>query len=358
MKLNGFINDWNVAYQGNKSIDEVIADLSNDIYETLEMKTDLEMIFFDLSKAYDTVWIEGLLYKLKYYYKINGSFWNLIRSFLTNRYNRVVIGECVTKWKKHSYGIPQGGPLSPLIFIIHINDFLTMCKYIKFRMYADDTSAWQKPGIMKYRFNYLHYNAMENESNKQIKHNLLQLECNSYVEWCNLWKLCLNYDKCESMYFSNKKNTKAIEFNINNNNLKIVAKKAHMPENSDLSKWEGHHVRFLGNYFNCTGSFGEMINIIVNKNNSNLAMVMRVAAIYKLNSIAIWRLSRPIIFSLIEFGMKFYTAESKDKIKKVFDFQFKLARYALVARESTNREKLEYLLFFECMELIVKKKIN
>ena len=125
MKLNGFIKEWNVAYQGNKSIDEIIADLSNDIYQTLEMKTDLEMIFFDLSKAYDTVWIDGLLYKLKYYYKINGTFWCLMKSFLTNRYNRVVIGEVVTKWRKHSYGIPQGGPLSPLIFIIFINDFFS-----------------------------------------------------------------------------------------------------------------------------------------------------------------------------------------------------------------------------------------
>ena len=357
MKLNGFIKEWNVAYQGNKSIDEVIADLSNDIYETLELKTDLEMIFFDLSKAYDTVWIDGLLYKLKYYYKINGTFWCLIKSFLTNRFNRVVIGDYVTKWKKHSYGIPQGGPLSPLTFIIYINDFFASCKFIKFRMYADDTSAWQKPDIVKYRQNYLEYNVKENEIKKEIKHNLLQIECNNYVKWCNLWKLCLNYDKCESMYFSNKKNTKAVEFEINNNKLKVVAKKAHMPENSDLREWKGHHVRFLGNFFNCAGSFNEMINIIVNKNNSNLAMVMRTAAIYKLNSIAIWRLGRPIIFSLIEFGMKFYTAESKVRIKKVFDFQFKLARYALVARESTNREKLEMILYFESMELIIKKRL-
>ena len=193
MKINGFINEWNVAYQGNKSIDEIIADLSNDIYETLEMKFELEMIFFDLSKAYDTVWLEGLLYKLKYYYKINGTFWQLLKSFLTNRFNRVVINGVVTKWKKHSYGIPQGGPLSPLIFIIYINDFAVLCREIKFRKYADDTSAWQKPGMLQYRQNHNNYN--------QIKHNTLQLECNNYVNWCNLWKLCINYDKCESMFF-------------------------------------------------------------------------------------------------------------------------------------------------------------
>ena len=235
--------------------------------------------------------------------------------------------------------------------------FLVKCKYIKFRKYADDTSAWQKPGIMKYRHNYLHYNPSQNETKSEIRHSLLQIECNNYVNWCNLWKLCLNYDKCESMYFSNKKNTKAVEFEIDNNKLKVVAKKTHMPNNSNLEEWKGHHVRFLGNFFNCAGSFNEMINIVVNRNNSNLAMVMRTAAIYKLNSIAIWRLGRPIIFSLIEFGMKFYTAESKDRVKLVFDFQFKLARYALVARESTNREKLEMLLYFESMELIVKRRL-
>ena len=164
----------------------------------------------------------------------------------------------------------------------------------------------------------------------------------------------INVNQC---FFSNKKNIKATLFNIENEELKIIAKKVHLPENSDLSKYKDHNVRFLGNFFNCTGSFKEMINIIINKNNSNFGMVMRAAATYKLNSIAIWRLGSPVIVSLIEFGMKFYTAESEKEVKKVFVFQYHLARYALVARGSTNLEKLEKLLNFEGMELIVMKRL-
>ena len=47
-------------------------------------------VFLDISKAFDGVWHEGLLYKLKLY-GINGSLLNLLKSFFTNRFQRVVL---------------------------------------------------------------------------------------------------------------------------------------------------------------------------------------------------------------------------------------------------------------------------
>ena len=50
------------------------------------------------------------------------------------------------------------------------------------------------------------------------------------------------------------------------------------------------HIRYLGFYFNCRGSFKNMINIVCNKNNANFAIIAKATKMYGLTSIAIWRL--------------------------------------------------------------------
>ena len=67
-KINNFFNPNNVAYQGNKSINDIFMDIDESIGEILESKGILEKLDFDLSSAFDTVWINHLLYKLKFIY--------------------------------------------------------------------------------------------------------------------------------------------------------------------------------------------------------------------------------------------------------------------------------------------------
>ena len=56
----------------------------------LVLHLKLGVFFLDISKAFDRVWLDGLLYKLKLY-GINGPLLHLLKSFLTNRFQRVVL---------------------------------------------------------------------------------------------------------------------------------------------------------------------------------------------------------------------------------------------------------------------------
>ena len=62
-------------------------------------------IFLDISKAFDRVWHEGLLFKLQAY-GINGPLLCLIKDFLSDRLQRVVINGQASSWEKVLVGVP------------------------------------------------------------------------------------------------------------------------------------------------------------------------------------------------------------------------------------------------------------
>ena len=69
-------------------------------------------VFLDISKAFDKVCHEELVYKLKSY-AISG---NLIENCLTNRKQRVVLNVQTSFWERVLCGVPQGSVLDRSFF--------------------------------------------------------------------------------------------------------------------------------------------------------------------------------------------------------------------------------------------------
>ena len=125
--------------------------LVSDIHECFENPSSLEVraVFLDISKAFDKVWHEGLLFKLKQ----NGVDGNLLKFFecyLSHRCQRVGINGQYSDFELIESGVPQGSVLGPLLFLIYINDLEKGIKSnVKF--YADDTMLYsivQNPGTL------------------------------------------------------------------------------------------------------------------------------------------------------------------------------------------------------------------
>ena len=62
----------------------------------MEIRLDVRRAFLDLSKAFDRVWHDGLMYKLKTL-GICGNYYGLLHSFLSDRHQRVVLNEQSSK---------------------------------------------------------------------------------------------------------------------------------------------------------------------------------------------------------------------------------------------------------------------
>ena len=116
--------------------------VTHNAYHAFDANPSLEVggVFLDLSKAFNKVWHEGLLYKLKNS-EVNGNDLQLIESFLHNRHQRVVLNGQSSSWLSLRAGMLQGSVLGPQFFFIYIND-QPQGLNSEVKLFADDTSLF------------------------------------------------------------------------------------------------------------------------------------------------------------------------------------------------------------------------
>jgi hypothetical protein len=96
-------------------------------------------VFIDVSKAYDTVWIQGLLYKLK---RLQGMTPHLMRfytNFLLDRTMAVHHSGLRSDTHTLAAGVPQGCVLGPFFYTIYVHDMRQgLHKHTQLSLFADD----------------------------------------------------------------------------------------------------------------------------------------------------------------------------------------------------------------------------
>ena len=134
--------------------------MTHKIYQSFDEGFNVRSVFLDLSKAFDKVWHDDIIFKLKQN-GISGNLLNLSPNFLRNRKQRVLLNGQTSSWVDVDAGVPQGFILSPLLILIYINDTGDGISS-NAKLFADDTSL----------FSVVH-NA--NTKTKELNNDLLNL---------------------------------------------------------------------------------------------------------------------------------------------------------------------------------------
>ena len=107
-----------------------------------------------------------------------------IKTWLTDRKQRVVLNGCASEWLPVLSGVPQGSVLGPLLFLVFINDIdgaLDLTSSVIFK-FADDSKVLRK---------------VEDEEDQRR----LQEEINNLCKWSEDWQMLFNAEKCKVLHF-------------------------------------------------------------------------------------------------------------------------------------------------------------
>ena len=132
------LNKVQFGFRQNSSTIQAISKIYDEIVQNIDQDLYTCFIFFDLSKASDTVDHDILLEKLYHSFGIRGISHELLRSYLTDRLQCTVVANSVSSERPVRCGIPQGSCLGPLLFLLYIND-LPSASQFNTTLFADDT---------------------------------------------------------------------------------------------------------------------------------------------------------------------------------------------------------------------------
>ena len=221
---------------GDSTVNQ-LAQIYHLLYKALDEKKDMRIVFLDISKAFDKVWHDGIIFKLRAM-GIDGHLLEWFKDYLRQRHQRVVIGSCSSEWGEIKAGVPQGSVLGPLLFLIYIND-ITSVVQCNIRLFADDTTIFI------------------DIDDPQRTADILNTDLDAISNWAAQWLITFSPPKTESMTITLKdRRLQQPDLYMNDTRITEVDNHKHLGIifSNDLS-WD-HHVQHI------VAKAGERVDIL------------------------------------------------------------------------------------------------
>lgn len=295
---NELISSYQCGFRPQRSCIDHLARLETYIHNAFINKEHVVAIFFDLQKAFDTVWRFSVLKKL-HDWGIKGHLGFFIKNFLSDRKFQVRIGNTLSRLHNLENGIPQGSVLSCTLFSIAINDICKVIKHpVQKSLFVDDLTVYLKSKNL----NYL-----------RVK---LQSTINSVSEWALANGFTLSNRKSCCVHFCRLRTPhQDPPLSLGGNNLAYR-----------------DNTKFLGLIFDRRMNWNEHISQLKVKCTRSMSLIKTLKNTYwGADANTLLRIYRSIIRSKIDYGSPIYGSAKDNVLKKLDSIHNMGVRFALGA---------------------------
>ena len=282
MERNKLFNPNQSGFRKNRRCLDQLMRLQSNIKDSLNHKLHTVGIFQDFSKAFDMLWTEVLLHKM-IKLNIGGNMFEWIKNFVTNRTFQVKIGNSLSNSHELENGTPQGSVISPILFLIMINDLPTMTRGVQQAVFADDTAMWN------------------NGKNLQDIIHDVQKNLDDVRKWCLQWGFILSKEKTVAVIFS--RCDKQTDFKLSIDEVEI--------------KWS-KQIKFLGLIFDDTLTWNAHVNYVVDRCKPRLNLMRCISGTsWDADKKSLLHIYQALIRSIIDYGCEAYHSASPSILAKI-----------------------------------------
>ncbi|MES9884550.1 MAG: reverse transcriptase family protein [Sedimenticola sp.] len=273
--------------------------------EELDSKNNVDVIFLDFQKAFDSVPHQRLFKKMEGY-GIRGKVLKWVMDLLTNRKQRVVLNGESSEWSSVTSGIPQGSVIGPTLFLIFINDMPEVVNNIV-KMFADDAKI------------YARVNTVQEAAN-------LQNDINNLQKWSEKWQLKFNGAKCKHMHLGKDQEFSKYNMKIGDEE-KIIQE---VNEEKDLGVVMDKNLKFVAH-----------IQTVVKKANRMLGVIKRTFKY--IDKEVFLNLYKALVRPHLEYASNVWSVIYKKDATLIENVQRRATRLMKNIRHKTYTERLKSL---------------
>lgn len=183
---NGLICTEQSGFRKNFGTFDPITELFSFVNRSFNERKMTLCIYIDMAKAFNCLDCNILAQKL-YDLGFEGTFYNLLKSYLTEREQAVNFNGELSEMNSLSFGVAQGSILGPQMFSLYMNDLPKFFKHMTVRMYADDT---------------IFFCDIDDTKNLANQIDLINGELEVLMDWCKYNRVTINVDKTKCMLFA------------------------------------------------------------------------------------------------------------------------------------------------------------
>ncbi len=307
LRRNSILSEFQSGFTPGDSTLNQLIHINDMILKSLDNFEDVIGCFLDLTRAFDTVWHKGLLYKLDKYgirdHDNGTKLYSWFKSYLSNRGHRVTIDGSRSEIRYINAAVPQGSVLGPLLFLVYINDVTSDIDSNIF-LFADDTSIFSS-----------------GKDTPTLAQNI-NSDLNKITLWARRWKITINPTKTVCMLFTKKsKPNKNFQIRLNN----------------EIIKLSDHH-KHLGLWLSTNLTWKKHISEMAAKGRKRLGCIQKHK--YRLDRRSLELLYLTFVRPVLEYGGVLYDSANQEDLEILTDIEKEALRTITGARKRCNLDAL------------------